>query len=343
MPPKRPPSEPRQLCCTESRPASLKRTMCPSSPEAARGWLLVRVHSRVVVVTKVMRALSLLPVTRGLTSRGRCYSRRVFYERTRTKLVGFATASMLAAAAFLTSGGAVAAASSYTCTGGSIPAGTYSTVLVQGSTACTVDAGNVSVTHSLVVGQSAVLNSAFASSNLTVLGIRCTAPSGPGPRLRAWQLPSKASTTRRGRTMTCRRQPDRGSRSGGDCPPRGRRAQHLPDLWRRGGPELQPTGCPWGNPAYSTYEDVTVGGSVTIFGLRTCWLGVIRTHVHGSVVFVNNVNGDPDGNEIVTNVIRGDLGSVTATRPSPRSETRRAHRIGSAAGNWASAPTSPGS
>ena len=61
----------------------------------------------------------------------------------RMRLVGIATASLLAAAAFLTSAGSVAAASSYTCTGGSIPAGTYSSVLVQGSTPCTVDAGCV--------------------------------------------------------------------------------------------------------------------------------------------------------------------------------------------------------
>jgi hypothetical protein len=72
-----------------------------------------------------------------------------------------------------------------------------------------------------------------------------------------------------------------------------------------------------GSPAYAAYEDVTVGGNVTISGFRSCWLGLIRTYVHGSVVFLNNVVADPDGNEIVTNMIGGDLFCARNT-PKPQ-------------------------
>ena len=224
----------------------------------------------------------------------------------RMRLVGIATASLLAAAAFLTSGGSVAAASSYTCTGGSIPAGTYSSVLVQGSTPCTVDAGNVSVTHSLVVGRSAVLYAAFASSNLAVQGnlvvrrhavlvLGCEPDNFP-----CFDSSSGANDDSVGGSLIA-------DHALAVLVHHAEVGHSIYQTYGGGGPSCSPLAVLQGNPAYSTYEDVTVGGNVTITGLRTCWLGLIRTHVHGNVVFVNNMNGDPDGNEVVTNVIRGDL------------------------------------
>jgi len=224
----------------------------------------------------------------------------------RKGLMSIATASMLAATAALMSGGAVAAASSYTCTGGSIPAGTYSTLLVKGSTPCTVDSGNVLVTHSLIVGRSAFLNSAFASSNLSVLGNLVVRPKGililgcePGA-FPCMDDSSSANTDWIGGNLTTDHALTVIVHHAGI-------AHSVNQQYGGGGLSCSPLPVLEGSPPYSTYEDVTVGGSVTIFAQRSCWLGLIRTQVHGSVVFVNNVLGDPDGNEVVSNVIGGDL------------------------------------
>ena len=65
--------------------------------------------------------------------------------------------------------------------------------------------------------------------------------------------------------------------------------------------------APFGAPYYSVMEDSTIHGTLVIRGLHTCWLGVIRDHVGGSVRLIGNRFGDPDADEVVTNVIGGNL------------------------------------
>jgi hypothetical protein len=61
------------------------------------------------------------------------------------------------------------------------------------------------------------------------------------------------------------------------------------------------------SPVFSDFEDNTIGGDLTITGLRTCWLGALRNHVRGNVVNVNNTMADPDANEILANSIHGSI------------------------------------
>lgn len=61
------------------------------------------------------------------------------------------------------------------------------------------------------------------------------------------------------------------------------------------------------SPVYSTYEDGSVGGNVSITGYQSCWLGMARTQVGGNVRFDNNALGDPDAIEILSNTINGNL------------------------------------
>jgi hypothetical protein len=61
------------------------------------------------------------------------------------------------------------------------------------------------------------------------------------------------------------------------------------------------------SPVFSTYEDSSVGGNVTISGLKSCWLGMARVHVGGSASFINDQLGDPDAIEIVSNHIHKNL------------------------------------
>ncbi len=62
-----------------------------------------------------------------------------------------------------------------------------------------------------------------------------------------------------------------------------------------------------GGPFFATVHDSTVGGNVVVRGVHTCWFGLIRTQVGGNVTVIGNRFGDPDANEIVTNVVGGNL------------------------------------
>jgi hypothetical protein len=61
------------------------------------------------------------------------------------------------------------------------------------------------------------------------------------------------------------------------------------------------------SPVYSDYEDNSVGRNVSITALHSCYLGVIRNHVGGSMSFLNDKLGDPDAIEIESNHIRKNL------------------------------------
>jgi hypothetical protein len=74
--------------------------------------------------------------------------------------------------------------------------------------------------------------------------------------------------------------------------------------------------APFGAPYYSVMEDSTIHGSLVIRGLHTCWLGVIRDHVSGTVRLIGNRFGDPDADEVVTNVIGGNLACFN-NNPAP--------------------------
>ena len=54
-------------------------------------------------------------------------------------------------------------------------------------------------------------------------------------------------------------------------------------------------------------KDNTIDGNLVVSDLSTIWFGVIRDHIGGNVVLTNIQLGDPDGNEVVTNVIGKNL------------------------------------
>lgn len=63
----------------------------------------------------------------------------------------------------------------------------------------------------------------------------------------------------------------------------------------------------FGSPVYSTFEDGTIGGNLTVSSYQSCWLGLTRTEVGGNVSYRNNALGDPDAIEILSNSIGGNL------------------------------------
>ena len=75
------------------------------------------------------------------------------------------------------------------------------------------------------------------------------------------------------------------------------------------GANCTPTGvfAAFGSPVFSDYEDNTIGGSLNVFGLQTCWLGSLRNTVAGNIVDINNTMADPDAGEVLQNTVRGNL------------------------------------
>jgi hypothetical protein len=54
-------------------------------------------------------------------------------------------------------------------------------------------------------------------------------------------------------------------------------------------------------------KDDTIGGNISVSGLRTTWFGVIRSRIGGNVTLTDIVLADPDGNEVVANDIGRNL------------------------------------
>jgi hypothetical protein len=185
-----------------------------------------------------------------------------------------------------------------TCRGGNINAGTYGSLRITGF--CTLpDSGNVTVRHGVVVTRTGIFNAATPAKlvvwgNVTVrhrgiAAIGCSPDVGCAElgsdvihgsvhAFRAWATIIHATTVGGnviirggGRTMDCAKP------------------------------------APYGGPFYSVFEDSTVGGNLVIRRLHTCWLGVIRNNVGGSVRLIGNRLGDPDAMEVVTNHVSGNL------------------------------------
>jgi hypothetical protein len=76
-----------------------------------------------------------------------------------------------------------------------------------------------------------------------------------------------------------------------------------------GGFNCTPTGgfAKFMSPVYSDYEDTTVGRSLNVTNLSSCWLGVARVHVHGNATFRNDQLADPDAIEIIDNHVSENL------------------------------------
>ena len=62
------------------------------------------------------------------------------------------------------------------------------------------------------------------------------------------------------------------------------------------------------SPVFSDLENNPIRGNLKIIGLRTCWMGALRNHVHGNLLTVRNTMADSDANEVLANVVRGSIG-----------------------------------
>lgn len=71
------------------------------------------------------------------------------------------------------------------------------------------------------------------------------------------------------------------------------------------------------SPVYSDYEDNIFGDSVSVTQMHSCWLGLLRNTVSGTLTFSSNKMADPDANEVLHNYVSRSLtcqGNVPAVQ-----------------------------
>jgi hypothetical protein len=188
--------------------------------------------------------------------------------------------------------------SAVTCHGGTIHAGTYRSLRIAGF--CSLpNQGTIHVRHRLTVLGHGILNAATPAT-LTVGGNvvvrhRGIAAIGCSPDVGCTGVGNDhigGSLRARGAWMVI---------------VHGTHIGH--NVTIRGGGRTQDctVASPVGAPFYSVVEDSTVGGTLVIRRLHSCWLGVIRNTVGHTVRVIGNRFGDPEATEIVTNTIGGNL------------------------------------
>ena len=215
----------------------------------------------------------------------------------------------------------------YTCKGGTIPGGTYDSLLVTG--VCSMPTGTIVVRGGVTVAAGALLDavtpgdppgSPTVPATVTIGGsvsvgrggvfllgcspnITCTSP----PAITYDRIDGNLSATGAlgvvvhsasiGGTVSLD-----GGGGGVNCNSSPAKAPSLPAP----APWSEDAGLSY-TPVYSDFEDVAIPHNLSVTGLHSCWLGAVRDQIGGTVTFADNTMADPDANEIVNNVISGSL------------------------------------
>ena len=243
----------------------------------------------------------------------------------RSRLVG-----LLAGSAILVGGAAAHSVpasagtlATHTCSGTpqspGVLTGTFTNVVVQG--ACEVNAGHANVLDKLTIDAGGVLLAAFGLNDTTGTGTSglsvaddivvdsgATAVMGCDPQSFPClddpngQAPTLSSTTQIGEDLI-------------ENAPLGVVVHHstiggnVQQVGGGGGFNCTPSGvfAVFGFPVFSAYEDSAIHGNVNIRGVNSCWLGLTRERIGGSVRLSNNQLADPDAIEILSNKIELNL------------------------------------
>jgi len=247
-------------------------------------------------------------------------------NRTLTRAVlGLAAVLALAVAPALTATAASAATAwhggGYTCTGGNIPAGTYTTVTVKGK--CYMTDGLITVLQDLKVGKGALLDAGATLGDPksgtpvvpATVDIRGNVFVGKGAVLVLGCSPNLLGICSGSATFDT---------IGGNLTAEGALADVLHNTDVRGNVTIQGGGggvtCSpaplWAEdkaiaatqtPQYTDIEDSFIGGNYTVTNVSTCWNGTLRDQIRGNTDFSGNTDADPDGMEILNNLVGGNM------------------------------------
>lgn len=228
----------------------------------------------------------------------------------------------------------------YDCTGGNIPPGLYNSMTITG--VCYMPAGNITIQGNLTIAPGALLDavtpgdpSASPVVPATVV-IGGNVSVGAGGAFLFGCSPNISCTSPPGITY---------DRIGGNLTGIGALGVVVHSasiggsvtlLGGGGGPAAENCSAvtvppstpvppaPWSEdanldftPVYTDFEDTTIGGSLNVSGLTSCWLGSFRNQIGGSATFVGNTMGDPDAMEIASNLIGGNMTCLDNTPGTP--------------------------
>ena len=244
-------------------------------------------------------------------------------------LLGLAIAPATMASATTNTGGGGAA---YTCSGGVIPPGVYRSMKITG--VCSTPAGNVVIRGDLIIAPGALLDAVAPGDPTTgtpvvpaTVNVGRNVFVGAGAVLLFGCSPNiSCGPPAPGITY---------DHVGGSLVAIGAQAVVLHSASIRGSATVvgggggtaaqscngQPAGQPpiaalepWSldpsldfTPVYTDFEDVTIGGNLTVAHLTSCWLGSLRNQVGGSARFAGNTMGDPDAMEVANNLVKGNM------------------------------------
>jgi hypothetical protein len=213
-----------------------------------------------------------------------------------------------------------------TCSGGSIAPGVYKNLHIAG--VCTIDAGSVTVKHNLTVLPGGALIGLVGGSFTMPVGSDLTVGGNLDVQANGVLFLGCEPIH-----FICSNDPDQsvGSYVTKDTIGGSLRAEsalavvvHQTAIAHNvslngggGGVSCSPVAALGGSPPFSDLEDNIIEGSLTIKGLQTCFLGIFRNTIAENVDYDDNVNADPDGNEIVNNSIVDNL-SCDGNSPSPQ-------------------------
>lgn len=240
----------------------------------------------------------------------------------RWRPVGVLAACALVLATVAATAGPAGAARKASCTGdfGSFPANvgvmasTYDgDVVVSG--ACAVVAGPTVVNGNLTLAPGSTLIAAFGSGSLTVNG---NVLVQKGATLILGCLPTSFPCFDDPFTGGVPSLSSAGSVSGNliATEPLGVIVHnttiqgHVTENGGGGGTTCAPSGgifAVLGFPAYSDYEDSSIGGNLNVNHLNSCWLGMARDQVGGNLLLNQDQLADPDGAEVISNTVGGNL------------------------------------
>jgi hypothetical protein len=243
-------------------------------------------------------------------------------------LLGLVIAPVLTASA--ASAAPAGGGGGYTCTGGNVPPGTYRSILVTG--VCYMPAGTIVVRGNLTVAPGALLDAVSPGDPLSKPVVPATVLIGgnvfvgKGAVLVLGCSPNISCSSPPGISF---------DRIGGDLTAIGALGVVVHSATIGGSVSVlgggggaaggansgacftAPIPAPWsedttlindGNaPQFTDFEDSSIGGNLTILGVRTCWLGSLANRVRGSLFYAGNVTSDPDGMEIVNNLMGGNI------------------------------------
>ncbi len=231
----------------------------------------------------------------------------------RLAIAATASAGLLTLAVGPTTAGASAHGNSgrYTCTAGTVPSGDYSSIVVSGL--CYGPAtGGVLVDGPVTVEAGASLLANYPSPGKG-------APEGDA----IWRIAGSVRVGK-GATLTLGCEPHFGCKKAtSDIVGGGIRAVdalgvivHATSVTGGvvvsgggGGLSCVPSGvfAKMREPVYTDFEDDAVKGSLRVSSLSSCWFGLARDAVDGSVTITDDKLADPDAVEILSNAIEGNL------------------------------------